>query len=487
MSQLPLFINQIPEKDDIEFKTAANGLVSSSIWESITAFSNADGGQIVFGVTPEGNFSEMTPEELDKLQRAVTTECSEAYSYKIYPQINVNSGTVVVYIPAAPAVLRPIFHKKQGCPKGARVRVGSSNIQVDDEWLRRFAVAASGGAETLTYDLDFRQVLDMNLVRNYIERVDKARGGVYGGLSIEEILIKLRVITVGNKLTMFGLLAFSSLAILQEIVSPTVNIAITQYRGPSKSVSGSDDPFISNKEFYGSVTKQFDEAYKYLLNSLPIKGTIDDQEGKRRDYYIIPDKAIREVLANALAHRDYSVHSSRVQIDIYSDRIEFINPGRSLVPIDKLDETPSMSRNPILMSFLKDMGYTEQRARGIKTIKESIKSAGLLEPEFKNLNSSFVAVLYSSAFISNNDQKWLNQFSRLGLNERQLTTLAHLKNSSQGINNKEHRELNGMNQVADDKKANRDLRKLVDLGLALRAGSDRKTRYYINNPTDFNS
>lgn len=468
----------MPEKDDIEFKTAARGVLSKDIWESVTAFSNADGGQIVFGVSPNGGLGNMTPAEVDKLQRSITTEFSDAYSHKIYPEIGVNRGSVTVYVPAAPAALRPIFHKRHGCPGGARVRVGSSNLHVDDEWMRRFAIAAAGGAETVKYKLEFKEVLDQILLDNYINQVNKVRGGVYEGLSTEEILRKLRVIENGY-VTLFGLLAFSKGAVLQEVVSPTVNVAITQYRGASKSVAGSDDPFYSNKEFYGPVTKQFEEAYKYLLSSLPIKGTIDDKEGRRRDYYEIPEKAIREVLANALSHRDYSVQSSRVQIDIYSDRIEFINPGRSLVPIDKLDETPSMSRNPILMSYLKDMGYTEQRARGIKTIKESIKSAGLIEPEFKNLNGSFVAVLYSSAFISSTDKKWLNQFSNYKLNERQLNTLAHLKNSPQGISNKEHRELNGMDKVADDKKANRDLRKLASLGLILKAGEGAKTRYYI--------
>ncbi len=69
------------------------------------------------------------------------------------------------------------------------------------------------------------------------------------------------------------------------------------------------------------------------------------------------------------------------------------------------------------MSFMKDMGYTEQRARGIKTIKKAIEQAGLLEPDFKNVNESFVATLYSSAFISGADHAWLNKFSIHSLSE----------------------------------------------------------------------
>lgn len=476
---MSLFVNEEPEREDVEFKTASGGRVPQEIWETITGFSNAEGGRVIFGVKPDGSFEGLTATNFDLIQQTMNSKCASEFNHRLYPEMSLSKGALSVYIPPVPAALRPIYSKSRGCPAGAKVRVGSSNVQVDDEWLRRFAIAARGGAELLEYDYE-ENMLDQTLLDDYIVHVNKARGNIYVDMDKTEILTKLRVITKDHKITLFGLLAFSKGATVQEIISPTTNIAITHYRGSSKIVGPDEsDPFETNKEFFGPVTKQFDGAFKYLLASLPIKGTIEES-GKRKDYFIIPDKAVREVLANAIAHRDYSVQSSRVQIDIYSDRIEFINPGRSLVPIEDLDTTPSISRNPTLMSFLKDMGYTEQRARGIKTIKDATHKAGLLEPTFTNQNESFIATLYSSAFISNDDQKWLNQFAKYKLNKRQLNALAHVRNTPQGINNAEYRDINGMNKVADDKRANRDLKALVEHGLLLKGGKNITTRYYLS-------
>lgn len=481
MVQTSLFINEEPEDEYVEFKSASKGRLPKDIWEPITAFSNAEGGNIVFGVKPDGSFEELTPQELDSLQQQVVSDCSSSYNFPIHPEVTVNKGTVNAYIPPAPAVIRPIYSKSRGLPNGGRVRVGSSNVQIDSSWLQKFSVAARGGAETLEYDLQASDVLDDTLVDSYIDKVNRVRGNVYSGVDKREILEKLKVLTKEDRITLFGILAFSKGAVVQEIISPTTNIAITHYKGTSKSIpEGETQPFESNKEFFGPVTRQFEDAFSYLLSLLPIKGTIGEL-GKRTDYFVIPDNAIREVLANALAHRDYSVQSSRIQIDIYSDRIEFINPGKSLVPIEDLDSTPSLSRNPLLMSFLKDMGYTEQRARGIKTIKEAIKQAGLKEPIFSNNNDSFCVTLFSSAFVSDDDKLWLNRFNELKLNQRQLNALTHLRNKpSEGLTNKIYRELNNMDKVADDEKARRDINKLVEHRLLLKVGDNKSRQYFIN-------
>lgn len=89
-------------------------------------------------------------------------------------------------------------------PKGGRVRVGPSNVQLDDEWLRRFAIQANGGAELGVYPGNYEQSLDTSTINRYLEAVKKKRGNVYEGLSVKEILIKLRAITPEGATTLFG-------------------------------------------------------------------------------------------------------------------------------------------------------------------------------------------------------------------------------------------------------------------------------------------
>ncbi len=141
-----------------------------------------------------------------------------------------------------------------------------------------------------------------------------------------------------------------------------------------------------------------------------------------------------------------------------------------------------MTRNPLVMNFLKETGYTEQKARGIRTIKQTIREAGLQAPDFENINSqSFRATLYTSAFVSSDDKEWLKRFQDRKLNERQLSGLVYLRhNEAQGINNGSYRDANGMDRVGDDKTANRDLKSLVELGLLRASGFGRYRKYYLD-------
>lgn len=472
-----------PEDDSIEYKTASKGRLPSDIWEPITGFANAEGGTIYFGVTPDGTQSPLTVEEIDSLQRDIITS-SSSYSYKMNFAVNHKDGVVSLYVPPAPAAVRPVYSLKRGVPKGAKVRVGSANMQVDEEWMKRFAIAGRGGAESVVYEeADSAEVMDRTNIEDYIVRVNKRRSNVYKSYSTEEVSRKLKIVDKNNKVSLFGLLAFSKDAYLQDIVSPTLTIVVTQYPGTSKvEALGDDDTYLDNREFYGPVHKQFDDALIFILSKVPLRGRIGSR-GIRSDGYTIPEVALREALANTIAHRDYSVFSSRIQIDIYQDRIEFINPGRSLVPLEDLENTPSVTRNPLLMNYLRETGITEQLARGIRTIKHELRNAGLQEPKFENLGNSFVATIYQSAFIPLVERDWLGQFAEVSLNERQRTGLLKLKNNGYGasMNNKMYRDFNGMNRIGDDQIANRDLRKMVDLGVLIKTGDRKTARYLIDD------
>lgn len=473
--------SNLVETENIEHKLTANGKLPNDIWEPITAFSNADGGIILFGVDQDGNQVGLSQDTIDNLQLDLTTLCLSGFNHKLYPELSVEDNLVKAFIPPAPAALRPIFSTSRGLPKGGRVRIGSSNVQLDDEWIRRFAIAAKGGAELVTFRGNYLEYFDQKMIDKYFKIVQEKRGNVYSGIPKEQILMKLRALDSDSNITLFGLLAFSNDYGLQELTAPTVNIAVTQYSGTSK-VNPQDIAEISldDKEFFGNVVSQFENALKIILSKLPVRSRIETTTGKRLDYLAIPEVAIRETLANAIAHRDYTTYKGRIQIDIYADRIEFANPGRSLVPLDQLETTHPETRNPLLMSYLRDLNITEHRGRGIRTIKNSLKSAGLAEPTFSHNHDWFVVTLYSSAFITTDDQRWLQQFQKYKFNERQLKALVHLKHTNGAITNSEYRELNNMNNVRDDIRAKKDLARLANLSLLKRVGEKRYRTYELS-------
>jgi ATP-dependent DNA helicase RecG len=469
------------ENEFFENKTVNSGKLPENLWESITAFSNADGGTILLGVTNSGERKGVKKKYLDKLQCDIISQCKSEYNHTIYPEITIDSDQVIrVYIPPVPASFKPIFTTRRGLPRGGKIRIGSANVTLDDEWIRRFAIAARGGAETIEFTANFKKVFDNQQIDHYLKQVKAKRGDIYLDLSKGEILTKLRARSGKDKVTLFGLLAFSKNNSLQESTAPTVNIAVTQYVGTSKvNEDVIEDVSLDDREFNGSAKNQYEAALKFIASKLPVKSKIDP-EGKRREHLVIPIVALRETLANAIVHRDYSTYASRIQVDIYVDRIEFSNPGRSLVPLNILDIAHPESRNPLLINLFRDLNIAEQRGRGIRTIRSSLKRASLAEPTFQHRGDWFVATIYNSAFIKDNDQVWLEKFQRFNLKDRQLNALVYTKNNPQGISNGIYRDINNMESVRDDVRASKDLNKMVKMGILLKVGSYRHTHYILN-------
>ena len=468
-----------PESERLEFKSASHGKLPENIWMSISAFSNTDGGKILLGVDDNGKEVELSTKELDTLQKDFVNLCNTGFNHKIIPIISIEDNHVSVIINPLPAIMRPLFSKKRGIEHGTYIRVGSVNTKATSEDIMRFSAAAQGGAETFTYDVDYHEVLDERKIRDYIDLLNSRNNDVYQRFSEKEILKKQKVI-IDNKVSLFGLLAFGDKMSLKEIVAPTMNIAVTQYPEADKVVGDASLTYTDSREFDGCVIDQFEHAFLFIKSKLPVRGMIGP-DGKRQDYLVIPEIAIREALANAIVHRDYATTSSRIQIDIYANRIEIINPGRSLMPIDELETTQSITRNPLVMNFFKENGYTEQKARGIRTIKQTIREAGLQAPIFENVSGqSFRVTLFTSAFISIEDKEWLRQFSDYELKDRQLNCLIYLKHhNDDGVNNSTYRDINGMNSVGDDKMANRELVGMVDLGILKFDGVGRYRKYYL--------
>ena len=110
--------------------------------------------------------------------------------------------------------------------------------------------------------------------------------------------------------------------------------------------------------------------------------------------------AVREVLLNALVHRDYSIHTEGmpVQLIIFSDRMEIINPGGlyGRLTIDMLGKAQPDTRNPVLATALEVMGVTENRYSGIPTIRKEMSEGKHPAPEFSAIHGEFKVCLRNS-------------------------------------------------------------------------------------------
>ena len=86
------------------------------------------------------------------------------------------------------------------------------------------------------------------------------------------------------------------------------------------------------------------------------------------DHWEFPEEVLREVLVNALVHRDYSIAGTDVMLSIFSDRIEIQSPGRlpNTVTVDGMKLGVRYARNQTLVNVMRDYGYVDARGMGVR-------------------------------------------------------------------------------------------------------------------------
>ena len=143
-----------------------------------------------------------------------------------------------------------------------------------------------------------------------------------------------------------------------------------------------------------------------MKNNMRVSTSIDSNSGKRDDRIEYPITAVREIILNAIVHRDYSIHTEGmpIQLTMYSDRLEVKNPGGlyGRISVNQLGKTQPDTRNPVLATAMETLKLTENRYSGIPTIRSEMQKAGLCSPEFINNRGEFTVVLFNYPYKAKN-------------------------------------------------------------------------------------
>lgn len=166
-------------------------------------------------------------------------------------------------------------------------------------------------------------------------------------------------------------------------------ILLIRYRGTNK-VETTDE--LAGQRGYAVG---FEGLINYLKRILPHSEVI--QQSLRAEVSVYPEIALRELIANALIHQDFSVTGAGPMVEIFDDRIEFTNPG-SLLPgkrPDRLIGTTPESRNEILASAFRRLRICEERGTGFQKVVQSVELFGLPPILFTPMENSFRVTLYA--------------------------------------------------------------------------------------------
>ena len=218
----------------------------------------------------------------------------------------------------------------------------------------------------------------------------------------DESIYELMSVTRNGEMTLSATMIFSP---YPQAYFP--QLCITAIAVPGTEIGNLGDfgeRFLDNQRIEGSISEMLDEAIRFVKKNMKNKTIINPQTGEREDRTDYPITAVREAIINALVHRDYSIHTEGmpIQIIMYEDRMEIRNPGGiyGRIKVDQLGKMQPDTRNPVLALTLEILRVTENRYSGIPTIRREMEKYNLKEPKFADERGSFTVTFYKTGNIS---------------------------------------------------------------------------------------
>lgn len=386
------------ESNYIEVKSARNGC--PKIFDTLSSFSNQqNGGTIIFGVDENDDYNVCGVYDAADLQKKIMEQ-----SLQMEPVVRplctvavVDGKTVVsAEIQEMDNFQKPCFYKGAGRLRGSYVRVADGDRLMTEYEVYSYEAFKQNIHDELRTN-DRAEMTDINTDEYQLYLLELKKNKPHLAKLEEKEINRLQGFVVDNKPTIAALMLFS---VYPQAYFPQLCITAVSVPGKEMSATGSvGERFIDNKRIEGSITQMLNDALIFVRKNMKVKTIIDAETGMRNDRTEYPVIAVRELVLNALIHRDYSIHteSAPITITMYSDRMEIENPGGlyGRMTLDSLGFVSADTRNPYIAGALEIMGETENRYSGIPTIRSAMKNAGLPQPVFVNNRGVFKAILYN--------------------------------------------------------------------------------------------
>lgn len=456
------------ESKNIEYKVAVPKK-SEKYMKTVVAFANGNGGKIVFGIDDKTlEIVGMDEDNIFKTLDAITNAISDSCEPRIRPDVTlqtVNDKTVIV-VEILPGAMRPYYIKSEGMTEGTYMRVSGTTRPVEGYMLkelilegqnRYFDSEPCGELQITDEDIqNFCKTMKETAIKNTWQNSEKA---------------KIKDITK-NTLLSWGILTevqgeifpTNAYALLtgQLRMQPAIQCGL--FKGKDRAY------FADRKEFDGPIQNQVDAAYQYVLEKINMGMQI--QGIYRQDVYELPTDSVRELIANAVAHRSY-LEPGNIQVAIFDDRLEVTSPGMLLnnVSIKKMMEGYSKPRNPAIANAFAYMKIIEKWGTGIPRIFRECRDYGLPDPELIDFDGDFRVNMYRNNTNKASNES-INESISESLNSDEAVIMAIIKSNPQ-ISQKEMATKSGFSRS----KIQRILKVLQGKKVLYREGA-RKNGYW---------
>lgn len=371
VEQIDLWRQARSEHQRLEFKEAKDQFALGRLSEYCVALANEGGGILLLGI------ADAPPRQVvgtrafpDTVRSSERLFQSVGFRVDIEEVVHPDGRVLVFHIPSRP---RGTAYHLDG---KYLMRAGEALVPMSEDQLRR--IFAEGQPDWLEEPartgLDAQQVVELLDAQTFFELLKlpypMERAGVLDRLQRERLISRRDETYSIHRLG--ALLLARRLEDFPEISRKAPRVVV--YPGTSKLETRLDQTGTRG------YAVGFQNLVGFVMAQLPQNEVIED--ALRKEVKLVPEVAIRELVANALIHQDFNVTGASVMIEVYSNRVEVSNPGEPLVPVDRFIDG-YQSRNERFADLMRRMGICEEKSSGVDRVVRAAEVYQLPAPDFR--------------------------------------------------------------------------------------------------------
>jgi len=282
-------------------------------------------------------------------------------------------------------------------------------------------------------------------------------------LSNEDLLFHYRLAERRNGklvLSLAALLLFAKDPIRWQ---PACYVDFVKWEGAERRF-GPDLNVVKRARIEAPLPKLIEQTFRTIRPHIRERQKLVDLFFEERFEY--PTFAWQEAIINAVAHRDYALEGTPIEVWIFDNRMEVRSPGQLVEPvtIERLArrERIHASRNPRIVRVLTDWGYMRELGEGVPRMFEVMEREGLRPPEFRmETGAIFTVILRNTPVYPPETLRWLKQFEQHDLSPNQKRLLAYAHAHGGRFTNRSYQKLVGVDLYT----ASRDIKDLIRKGI----------------------
>jgi len=395
------------ENSGVEFKR--DGIRPEQLAKEIVALANHRGGMILLGVEDDGTISGIQRDDLETwIFDTVFARYVHPMILPFYETVQIDSDKKVAIISFPEGTSKP-YVLRNNDREEIYIRAGStSRLATREQQARLFAVGGILHTELLPVPGTSFQSLDLTRIREYLTYIIHDPEIPDNDEDWIRRLIALGMLTTvsGDRVvcTIAGVVLFGiqprkylrqagiRLIVYDSEEKTYQTILDTMLDGPCTGRYITNEHGVRTLQDPGLI-ERFSEM---IMPFISVGANTVNDEFRLTKNWQYPFEAIREVVINALCHRDWT-RAVDIEVSRYKDRIEIISPGAlpNSMTVEKMIAGQRSPRNPLIVEILRDYGYVESRGMGVRTkVIPLMKMNNMTEPVFQATEDYLCTILH---------------------------------------------------------------------------------------------